>query len=130
MLRLSAGLLCCLASFTAMPFCITHPPPAAAQWQPPATHAYMAKGRVLTIAGSDSGGGAGVQADLKTSLALGGFGMSVLCALTAQNTQGVQGIHAVPMDFIEMQIDSVLKDLGVFWASLPWAGPSIAGARV
>jgi hydroxymethylpyrimidine kinase/phosphomethylpyrimidine kinase len=69
--------------------------------------------RVLTIAGSDSGGGAGIQADLKTITALGGFGMSVITALTAQNTLGVQGIHEVPADFIVKQFDSVATDIGV-----------------
>ncbi len=69
--------------------------------------------RVLTIAGSDSGGGAGIQADLKTITLLGGYGMSVLTALTAQNTVGVQGIHEVPARFVEKQIDSVLSDIGV-----------------
>ncbi len=69
--------------------------------------------RVLTIAGSDSGGGAGIQADLKTITALGGFGMSVITALTAQNTLGVQGIHEVPIDFVEKQFDSVAEDIGV-----------------
>ncbi|MBM4341567.1 MAG: bifunctional hydroxymethylpyrimidine kinase/phosphomethylpyrimidine kinase [Deltaproteobacteria bacterium] len=68
--------------------------------------------RVLTIAGSDSGGGAGIQADLKAITLLGGFGMSVITALTAQNTVGVQGIHEVPVRFIEKQIDSVLSDIG------------------
>ncbi len=56
--------------------------------------------RVLTIAGSDSGGGAGIQADLKTITVLGGFGMSVITALTAQNTLGVHGIHDVPPAFV------------------------------
>ncbi len=69
--------------------------------------------RVLTIAGSDSGGGAGIQADLKTITALGGFGMSVITALTAQNTLGVQGIHEVPIDFVEKQFDSVATDIGI-----------------
>ncbi len=69
--------------------------------------------RVLTIAGSDSGGGAGIQADLKTITVLGGFGMSVITALTAQNTLGVQGIHDVPVDFIEAQFDAVASDIGV-----------------
>jgi hydroxymethylpyrimidine/phosphomethylpyrimidine kinase len=69
--------------------------------------------RVLTIAGSDSGGGAGIQADLKTITALGGFGMSVITALTAQNTLGVQGIHEVPIDFVEKQFDSVAGDIGI-----------------
>ncbi len=68
--------------------------------------------RVLTIAGSDSGGGAGIQADLKAITLLGGFGMSVITALTAQNTVGVQGIHEIPGRFVEEQIDSVLSDIG------------------
>jgi hydroxymethylpyrimidine kinase/phosphomethylpyrimidine kinase len=68
--------------------------------------------RVLTIAGSDSGGGAGIQADLKAITVLGGYGMSVLTALTAQNTVGVQGIHEIPPSFVEEQIDSVLSDIG------------------
>lgn len=69
--------------------------------------------RVLTIAGSDSGGGAGIQADLKTITLLGGFGMSVITALTAQNTLGVHGIHDVPADFIKAQFDAVASDIGV-----------------
>jgi hydroxymethylpyrimidine/phosphomethylpyrimidine kinase len=68
--------------------------------------------RILTIAGSDSGGGAGIQADLKSITLLGGYGMSVITALTAQNTVGVQGIHEVPARFVERQIDSVLSDIG------------------
>ncbi|HSK91068.1 MAG TPA: bifunctional hydroxymethylpyrimidine kinase/phosphomethylpyrimidine kinase [Euzebyales bacterium] len=68
--------------------------------------------RLLTIAGSDSGGGAGVQADLKTFAALGCYGMSVLTALTAQNTVGVHGIHPVPPGFVAQQIDAVLDDIG------------------
>ena len=69
--------------------------------------------RALTIAGSDSGGGAGIQADLKTFAARGVFGMSVLTALTAQNTIGVQGIFEIPPDFVARQIDSVASDIGV-----------------
>ncbi len=69
--------------------------------------------RVLTIAGSDSGGGAGIQADLKTITALGGFGMSVITALTAQNTLGVHGIHDVPTEFVEAQFDAVATDIGI-----------------
>ena len=68
--------------------------------------------RILTIAGSDSGGGAGIQADLKAITLLDGYGMSVLTALTAQNTLGVQAIHEVPARFVERQIDSVLSDIG------------------
>lgn len=69
--------------------------------------------RVLTIAGSDSGGGAGIQADLKTFAALGCYGMSAITALTAQNTVGVQGIHAVPPGFLKLQLQSVIEDIGV-----------------
>ncbi len=68
--------------------------------------------RALTIAGSDSGGGAGIQADLKTFAARGVFGMSVLTALTAQNTVGVQGVFEIPPAFIAQQIDSVANDIG------------------
>lgn len=67
----------------------------------------------LTIAGSDSSGGAGIQADLKTFAALGVYGASVIAALTAQNTRGVTAIHDVPADFIAAQIDAVFSDLDV-----------------
>jgi len=67
----------------------------------------------VTIAGSDSGGGAGIQADLKTFSALGVYGASVIAALTAQNTRGVTGIHDVPADFVTAQIDAVFSDLDV-----------------
>ena len=75
----------------------------------PLTHQYV---RVLTIAGSDSGGGAGIQADLKTMAALGCYGMSAITALTAQNTQGVCAIHAAPAEFLAAQIDAVVSDIG------------------
>jgi len=68
--------------------------------------------KVLTIAGSDSGGGAGIQADLKTFSAIGCYGMSVITALTAQNTLGVTGIHAVPPSFAEEQMAAVFSDIG------------------
>ena len=67
----------------------------------------------LTIAGSDSGGGAGIQADLKTFSALGVYGASVVTALTAQNTQGVSAIHDVPEQFVTAQMDAVFSDLDV-----------------
>jgi len=67
----------------------------------------------LTIAGSDSSGGAGIQADLKTFAALGVYGASVITALTAQNTTGVAGIHQVPSDFVTAQLDAVFSDLAV-----------------
>jgi len=69
--------------------------------------------RVLSIAGSDSGGGAGIQADLKTFSALGCYGMTAITALTAQNTLGVRAIHGVPPDMLRAQIDAVVEDIGV-----------------
>lgn len=69
--------------------------------------------RVLTIAGSDSGGGAGIQADLKTFSACGCFGMSAITAITAQNTLGVTGIHPIPVDVLEAQMRAVIDDIGV-----------------
>lgn len=67
----------------------------------------------VTVAGSDSGGGAGIQADLKTFSALGVYGASIITALTAQNTLGVQGIHNIPANFVSLQMDSVFSDLAV-----------------
>ncbi len=68
--------------------------------------------RVLSIAGSDSGGGAGIQADLKTFAALGCYGMTAITAITAQNTQGVRGIHGIPPEMLQAQIDAVMQDIG------------------
>ena len=81
----------------------------------PQTHtsdAQLRYRRVLTIAGSDSGGGAGIQADLKTVSALGCYGLTVITALTAQNTTGVSGIHPVPSEFVALQMDAVFPDIG------------------
>ena len=69
--------------------------------------------RLLSIAGSDSGGGAGIQADLKTFSALGCYGMTAITALTAQNTTGVRAIHGVPPEMLRDQIDAVVEDIGV-----------------
>jgi hydroxymethylpyrimidine/phosphomethylpyrimidine kinase len=69
--------------------------------------------RVLSIAGSDSGGGAGIQADLKTFAALGCFGMTAITAITAQNTLGVRAIHGLPLQLLRDQIDAVIDDIGV-----------------
>jgi hydroxymethylpyrimidine/phosphomethylpyrimidine kinase len=70
------------------------------------------QGRVLIIAGSDSGGGAGIQADIKSVTALGGYAATAITALTAQDTTGVYGVHAVPPAFIKQQIELVLGDIG------------------
>lgn len=70
------------------------------------------RGRVLTVAGSDSSGGAGIQADLKTIALLGSYGTSALTALTAQNTLGVRAIHPVPADFVAEQLNAILEDVG------------------
>ncbi len=72
----------------------------------------MTPPRVLSIAGSDSGGGAGIQADLKTMLALGAHGMSVVCAVTAQNSAGVHGSWELPPAAVRAQLDAVLTDIG------------------
>ncbi|GIE86635.1 hydroxymethylpyrimidine/phosphomethylpyrimidine kinase [Actinoplanes regularis] len=82
---------------------------------------------VLTIAGSDSGGGAGIQADLKTFAALGAYGASVLTAITAQNTRGVTGIHPVPAESVAAQLDAVLGDLPVAAVKVGMIGdPAVA----
>ena len=83
----------------------------------------------VTIAGSDSGGGAGIQADLKTFSALGVYGASVITALTAQNTQGVTGIHDVPAHFIAAQIDAVFSDLEVNAVKIGMLSVPVAIAR-
>jgi hydroxymethylpyrimidine/phosphomethylpyrimidine kinase len=70
------------------------------------------QGRVLIVAGSDSGGGAGIQADIKTVTALGGYGATAVTALTAQNTEGVFGVVAIDPAFIKQQMDVVLRDIG------------------
>jgi hydroxymethylpyrimidine/phosphomethylpyrimidine kinase len=69
-------------------------------------------GRVLIIAGSDSGGGAGVQADIKTVTALGGYAATAITAVTVQNTLGVTGVHPIPLEVVEAQARAVLSDLG------------------
>lgn len=70
------------------------------------------RGRVLIIAGSDSGGGAGIQADIKTVTALGGYAMTAITAITVQDTLGVHGIHEIPVDIVRAQIRVVLDDIG------------------
>lgn len=74
--------------------------------------AHKPQGRVLIVAGSDSGGGAGIQADIKTVTALGGYAMTAVTAITVQNTLGVTGVHAIPPETVRAQVDAVMSDLG------------------
>jgi hydroxymethylpyrimidine/phosphomethylpyrimidine kinase len=90
----------------------------------------MAVSIALTIAGSDSSGGAGIQADLKTFAALGVYGASAITALTAQNTRGVVAIHDVPADFIVAQIDAVFADLDVGAVKIGMLGNAAAAVAV
>lgn len=77
---------------------------------------------ILSIAGSDPSGGAGIQADLKTISALGGYGMAAMTALTAQNTQGVSGVHMPPADFLRAQLKAVFEDVDVHAVKIGMAG--------
>lgn len=85
---------------------------------------------VLSIAGSDPSGGAGIQADLKAFSALGVYGMAALTALTAQNTRGVTGVHAVPVEFVRQQIDTVFDDVAVAAVKVGMVGSADAVAAV
>ncbi|MBO9708167.1 MAG: bifunctional hydroxymethylpyrimidine kinase/phosphomethylpyrimidine kinase [Caulobacter sp.] len=76
------------------------------------TQASSHRGRVLVLAGSDSGGGAGIQADIKTITALGGYAATAITAITVQNTLGVSGVHPIPLDVVEAQARAVLDDIG------------------
>jgi hydroxymethylpyrimidine/phosphomethylpyrimidine kinase len=86
--------------------------------------------RVLIIAGSDSGGGAGIQADIKTVTMLGGHAMTAITAITAQNTLGVQGVHSVPTEMVLAQIDSVASDIGVDAVKIGMIGSAETAAAV
>ncbi|MBA4748449.1 MAG: bifunctional hydroxymethylpyrimidine kinase/phosphomethylpyrimidine kinase [Sphingopyxis sp.] len=86
--------------------------------------------RILIIAGSDSGGGAGIQADIKTVTMLGGHAMTAITAITAQNTLGVQAVHAVPADMVIAQIDSVVSDIGVDAVKIGMIGSAETAERV
>ncbi len=86
--------------------------------------------RVLIIAGSDSGGGAGIQADIKAVTMLGGHAMTAITAITAQNTLGVQGVHPVPTDMVLAQIDSVVADIGVDAVKIGMIGSAETAAAV
>ncbi|MBL7257027.1 bifunctional hydroxymethylpyrimidine kinase/phosphomethylpyrimidine kinase [Paractinoplanes lichenicola] len=85
---------------------------------------------VLTIAGSDSGGGAGIQADLKTFAALGAYGASVLTAVTAQNTLGVTAIHPIPVDVVAAQLEAVLADFPVAAVKVGMIGDPAVGELI
>ena len=85
---------------------------------------------VLTIAGSDSGGGAGIQADLKTFAAMGAYGSSVVTAVTAQNTVGVRAIHPIPVEVVAAQLDAVLADLPVAAVKVGMIGDPAVGELI
>ncbi len=86
--------------------------------------------RILIIAGSDSGGGAGIQADLKTVTLLGGYGMTAVTAITAQNTLGVQGVHPIPTDMVLAQMESCISDIGVDAVKIGMIGSAHTAAAV
>src|SRR3954447_20650578 len=86
--------------------------------------------RILIIAGSDSGGGAGLQADIKTVTMLGGHAMTAVTAITAQNTVGVTSVHPVPAEMILAQIDAVVSDLGVDAVKIGMVGGAFAAEQV
>lgn len=90
----------------------------------------MSIARILIIAGSDSGGGAGIQADIKTVTMLGGHAMTAITAITAQNTLGVQGVHPVPTDMVIAQMDSVIADIGVDAVKIGMIGSAETAAAV
>src|SRR5690348_12908782 len=89
-----------------------------------------ATARVLVIAGSDSGGGAGIQADIKTITMLGGHAMTAITAITAQNTLGVTAVHPVPAEIILAQIDAVVSDIGVDAVKIGMIGSAFAAEQV
>jgi hydroxymethylpyrimidine/phosphomethylpyrimidine kinase len=90
----------------------------------------MKPARILIIAGSDSGGGAGIQADIRTVTLLGGHAMTAITAVTAQNTLGVQGVHAVPAQMVVQQMDSVISDIGVDAVKIGMIGSAETAAAV
>ena len=90
----------------------------------------MSIARILIIAGSDSGGGAGIQADIRTVTLLGGHAMTAITAITAQNTLGVQGVHPVPADMVIGQMESVISDIGVDAVKIGMIGSAETAAAV
>jgi hydroxymethylpyrimidine/phosphomethylpyrimidine kinase len=96
----------------------------------PGVSAVTSTARILVIAGSDSGGGAGIQADIKTIAMLGGHPMTAITAVTAQNTMGVAGVHPVPAEIVLAQIDSVLDDIGADAVKIGMIGSAFTAQRV
>ena len=90
----------------------------------------MKPARILIVAGSDSGGGAGIQADIRTVTLLGGHAMTAITAITAQNTIGVQAVHAVPVDLVVKQMDSVISDIGVDAVKIGMIGSAMTAEAV
>src|SRR4028118_1182971 len=86
--------------------------------------------RILIIAGSDSGGGAGIQADIKTITMLGGHALTAITAITAQNTLGVTAVHPVPAEMILAQIDAVVGDIGIDAVKIGMIGSAFAADQV
>jgi hydroxymethylpyrimidine/phosphomethylpyrimidine kinase len=86
--------------------------------------------RILIIAGSDSGGGAGIQADIKTVTMLGGHAMTAVTAVTAQNTLGVTAVHPVPAEVVLAQIDAIVDDIGVDAVKVGMVGGAFAASQV
>src|SRR6188472_3066667 len=95
-----------------------------------AVDAMTSTARILIIAGSDSGGGAGIQADIKTVTMLGGHAMTAVTAITAQNTLGVSAVHPVPAETILAQIDAVVSDIGVDAVKIGMIGSAFAAGQV
>src|SRR6476620_11620632 len=96
----------------------------------PGTIAMTTTARILIIAGSDSGGGAGIQADIKTVTMLGGHAMTAVTAITAQNTVGVTAVHPVPAEVILAQIDAVIEDIGIDAVKIGMIGSAFAAQQV
>src|SRR6478752_4962059 len=94
------------------------------------TRGMTSTARVLVIAGSDSGGGAGIQADIKTVAMLGGHPMTAVTAITAQNTVGVTAVHPVPAEVVLAQIDAVVGDIGVDAVKIGMIGGAFAADQI
>src|SRR3982750_2270293 len=94
------------------------------------TRGMTSTARILIVAGSDSGGGAGIQADIKTVTMLGGHAMTAVTAITAQNTAGVSAVHPIPAEMILAQIDAVVSDIGVDAVKIGMLGSAFAAEQL